>query len=406
MVLGTLIACTNAGALTLILTREFGIPIGPLTANLFTIVFVLTLTHMVFMTFNWKHILQKKETSFEKSWRLAVRVTLLPSLWSMLTALLGFLSLLFVPATPLRQLGLSGAMGTVIAFTSAYVIYPFFLRMQTPRLPPRQKALRGSTDIHPFFKKRHGRIVAAILLATAAASIGLWKLDTKPSLFSYFKKGGEIRNSLEYIDQNGGSTPLNIVLTDTSKAPLNIDEVYPRLWRLQTTLERDPSVGSVISLTLLLAEAKRSPLASFIPVNWILKALETPLFGKTAIYYITKDRTKTLFVLRMKESYRQADHLANVKRLEQIIRKEGFEPILEGGTYLLYGKLSKLIGSSIIEGLPLLIVLFVIMGGIISRSFRMIWAMSISLGVIPLLMLGILGHFRVPISQSASASTP
>ncbi|MCL5022360.1 MAG: hypothetical protein M1497_03160 [Nitrospirae bacterium] len=52
MVLGTLIACTNASALTLILTHAFGIPIGPLTANLSTIVFVLTLTHMVFMTFN------------------------------------------------------------------------------------------------------------------------------------------------------------------------------------------------------------------------------------------------------------------------------------------------------------------------------------------------------------------
>ena len=53
--------------------------------------------------------------------------------------------------------------------------------------------------------------------------------------------------------------------------------------------------------------------------------------------------------------------------------------------------------SSLIEGLTLLILLFVIMGGIISRSFRVIGAMFISLGIIPLLMLGILGHFRVPV---------
>jgi hypothetical protein len=70
MVLGTLIACTNASTLNLILTHVFRIPIGPLTANLSTIVFVLTLTHMVFMTFNWQHIIEKKETSVEKaSWR-------------------------------------------------------------------------------------------------------------------------------------------------------------------------------------------------------------------------------------------------------------------------------------------------------------------------------------------------
>ncbi|MFI5295782.1 MAG: RND family transporter [Thermodesulfovibrionales bacterium] len=397
MVLGTLIACTNAGALTLILTHAFGITIGPLTANLSTIVFVLTLTHMVFMTFNWKHIIEKKETSVEKSWRPAVRVTLLPSFWSMLTALLGFLSLLLVPATPLRQLGLSGALGTVIAFASAYVIYPFFLRIQTPRLPAREKALREPTDIHPFFKKRHGRIVASILLAAAAASIGIWKLDTEPSLFAYFKKGSELRKNLEYIDENGGSTPLNIVLSAPTKVPLKIEEAYPRLWRLQNALERDPSVGSVVSLTLFLAEAKRHGLASFIPTNWLLKLMESPILGNVAKYYITKDRRKTLFLLRMKESYHQTDHLANVERLKTIVRKEGFDPVLVGGTYLLYGKLSKLVASSLIEGLTLLILLFVVMGGIISRSFQVIGAMVISLGIIPLLMLGILGHFRIPI---------
>ncbi len=73
MVLGTLIACANASALTLVLTQTFGIPIGPLTANLSTIVFVLTLTHMVFMTFNWKHIIEKREMDAEKAWWRAVR---------------------------------------------------------------------------------------------------------------------------------------------------------------------------------------------------------------------------------------------------------------------------------------------------------------------------------------------
>jgi predicted RND superfamily exporter protein len=190
MVLGTLIACANAGAITLILTQTFHIPIGPLTANLSTIVFVLTLTHMVFMTFNWRHIIRTEETSVEKAWRRAVRVTLLPSFWSMLTALLGFLSLMFVPATPLRQLGLSGAMGTVIAFISAYIIYPLFLKIQTPKSITSQKeAVDEPMDEQSFFKHKHGWIVAAILLVTVFASVGLWNLDTAPSLFSYFKKG-------------------------------------------------------------------------------------------------------------------------------------------------------------------------------------------------------------------------
>ncbi len=411
MVLGTLIACMNASAVTLILTHAFGIPVGPLTANLSTIVFVLTLTHMVFMTFNWRHINQTEKTRGGRAWWRAVRVTLLPSFLSMITALLGFTSLLFVPATPLRQLGISGAMGTVIAFVCAYVIYPSFLRAQSPGAAVKKKTDRRSTQKKPFFGIKHGRIVAVILLASAAASIGLWKLNTEPSIFSYFKKGSELRDGLEYFDRNGGSIPLNIVVTDRRKAPLKIDEAYPRLWRLQTTLEQDPSVGSVMSLTLLLAEAKaRHPfLTSFLPLGWVLKALESRFFENAAKYYITKDHTKTLFVLRMKEMPQRSDpservdrtesvdRLKNVDHLENVVRREGFEPALVGGAYVLYGKLSKLVESSLIEGLALLTVLFTIMGGVISRSFRVMGAVFISLAIIPLLMLGLLGHFRVPI---------
>jgi uncharacterized protein len=399
MVLGTLIACTNASAGTLILTRTFGIPVGPLTANLSTILFVLTLTHMVFMTFNWRHIVQTGETSARKAWWRAVRVTLLPSFLSMITALLGFLSLLFVPATPLRQLGISGTIGTVVAFLSAYVIYPWFLKAQRAEVTPKRKTTRASAENNSFFATRHGRIAALILLASVAASIGLWKLNTEPSIFSYFKKGSSLRNSLEYFDQNGGSIPLNIVIGNPGNVPLKIDEVYPRLWRLQTALEQDPFVGSVMSLTLLLAEAKaRYPfLTSFIPLGWVLKALESRFFKNAAKYYITKDQTETLLILRMKEMSQQSDRLATVERLKGTVRKEGFEPMLAGGIYVLYGKLSKLVESSLIEGLILLTALFTLMGGIISRSFRAMGAVFISLAIIPILMLGLLGHFRLPL---------
>lgn len=148
---------------------------------------------------------------------------------------------------------------------------------------------------------------------SVAASIGIGKLNTDPSLFSYFKKGRELRNSLEYSDQNGGSTHLNIVLSKPNGVPLNIGEDYQRLWGLQSTLESDPAVGSIMSLPLLLAETKRKPLASIITINLLLKLLERPILGKAAIYYITKDHTKTLFVLRMKELYKQSDHLKNVE---------------------------------------------------------------------------------------------
>src|SRR4030081_2019739 len=52
--LGMLSTCTSAVLLTLLLQSMFGKKIGALTVNLGTIVFVVALSHLVYMTFNWQ----------------------------------------------------------------------------------------------------------------------------------------------------------------------------------------------------------------------------------------------------------------------------------------------------------------------------------------------------------------
>jgi uncharacterized protein len=52
--LGMLSTCTSAVLLTLLLQSMFGKKIGVLTVNLGTIVFVVALSHLVYMTFNWQ----------------------------------------------------------------------------------------------------------------------------------------------------------------------------------------------------------------------------------------------------------------------------------------------------------------------------------------------------------------
>src|SRR5262249_14609130 len=62
ILLGTCVACADSSACTLIVTQFAHIPIGPLTANLSTMVFVMTLSPIVFLTFNWKRIRGETET--------------------------------------------------------------------------------------------------------------------------------------------------------------------------------------------------------------------------------------------------------------------------------------------------------------------------------------------------------
>ncbi|MGA7187786.1 MAG: MMPL family transporter, partial [Candidatus Acidiferrales bacterium] len=126
LTLGMLVTCTNAVLVTLLIQAAFGRKIGVLTANLGTIVFVVALSHLVYMTFNWQ-TLGRGRTDSSHLGSQARHMTLPASFWSMVCASLGFASLLIVPAKPLKELGIGGTLGTVVAFACAYLMYPAFL---------------------------------------------------------------------------------------------------------------------------------------------------------------------------------------------------------------------------------------------------------------------------------------
>src|SRR4030081_2517216 len=134
--LGMLTTCASAVLLTLLLQSILGRRIGILTVNLGTIVFVVAMSHLVYMTFNWQTLANRTRRLEKKSPHLAaaaVRMTFPPSFWSMICASLGFASLLVVEAKPLRELGFGGVLGSIVAFACAYVMYPPFLRWAVPR---------------------------------------------------------------------------------------------------------------------------------------------------------------------------------------------------------------------------------------------------------------------------------
>jgi uncharacterized protein len=107
------------------------------------------------MTFNWETLGRQKKTNFHTLGSKAWRMTLPASFWSMICASLGFGSLLFVPAKPLRELGVGGTLGSAVAFTCAYLMYPAFLGwVGSPKKggwPKRQITIFGSGSLSGLY---------------------------------------------------------------------------------------------------------------------------------------------------------------------------------------------------------------------------------------------------------------
>jgi len=402
--LGMLATCTSSVLLTLLLQQLFGRRIGILTVNLGTIVFIVALSHLVYMTFNWQTLADRTHRLEKKSPDLgtdAVRMTFPPSFWSMVCASLGFASLLIVEAKPLRELGFGGVLGSIVAFGCAYVMYPPFLRWAIPR----ESKIVEAEPPHWFWSRRFPILSAAVILVSVGLGFGLRKLNTDPSLLDYFKPHQELRDGLEYVDRSGGCNPLTLVVSAADGSKLNTDAAYQKMWKLHGALENYKDVGTVVSLPTLLAEGDRTPFSFLISYEKMMEIMEQPKYARVAKSFVTEDRSQTMFLLRMVEARRDKLRLAVVDDLRSITRKQGFTPALVGGIYYLQGRLAKLVASSLVTGLFWLNLLFIVIAWIVARSIRGAVAMIATLTLVPLCMLGGIGWLHVPMDVISAPAT-
>ncbi|HEY3935799.1 MAG TPA: MMPL family transporter [Bryobacteraceae bacterium] len=401
LTLGMLATCVSAVLTTLLVQAMFGEKIGILTANLGTIVFVVAMSHLVYMTFNWQTLARRGKQDSQHLGTKAWRMTLPASFWSMVCASLGFGSLLIVPAKPLRELGLGGVVGTMVALVCAYLMYPAFLNWAGPKETKMVAKKAGSR----FWERKFVWVSAAAVLVGVALSFGLVRLNTDPSLLDYFKKGEEPREGLAYVDRNGGSNPLTLVIAAAGGGKLDTKEEYQKMWALQDALEDHKGVGTALSLPVLMAEGNRHPFAFLLSWNHLLNILNEPKHERVASTFVTKDRRMAAFYLRMIERGRTQPRVDVVNELRTVVRRHGFRPVLVGGVYELQGALAKLVESSLVTGLFWLMVFFAGVAWIVSRNLRVAAAMIFSLSLVPVYMLGGIGLLDIPVDIISAPAT-
>jgi predicted RND superfamily exporter protein len=405
LTVGILATCSSAVLVTLLLQQMFGQKIGILTANLTTIIFVITLSHLVYMTFNWQTLAQGERDASVNQQGMgskASRMTLPASFWSMVSASLGFGSLLLVRAEPLRQLGLGGTVGTLIALATAYLMYPSFLNWERP---DRTRAVGESASGSTFWEKKFVWVGVATIAAGVVMSLGLTRLNMDPSLLDYFKKGKQPRQGLEVVDRNGGTNPLTIVVASKGGGRLDNGDEYEHMWNLQDALENHKNVGTVLSLPVLMEEAHRHPFAPLLGWKKLVSILNEPKHHRVAANFLTKDRTLTAYYLRMDEHGRTRPRVEVVQELRELVRKHGFVPYLVGEAYELQGALAQMVAHSLVTGLGWLFLFFAGVALAVSRNLRVALAMVGSLLIVPVCMLGGVGLLRVPVDIISAPAT-
>ena len=415
VLVGMLAASALAVNTTLLAVRFLGVSIGLLTANLATIVFVLTLSHMVFITANARRALADG-ASPDAAARQGVREALEGSFWAMATTGLGFLSLLVATARPLRELGMAGAVGALLAFGSAYTAYPRIIGAWGTRgtggsgvssvggpgtdavTDPGQGGGHETSGVASAATAGlPSGVVAVGLVFVGIMALGVPRVGTDPGLLDYFAADSDVHEALAQIDADGGTSPLYLAVRDPGGGPLDTDEAYDRMRALQERLEGDARVGVVLGPSVLIDQARTMPLARFLPLSVLLDIASSPRLDEVALGFVTAERDEGLYLLRMREAGRALERDSVLAQLQAAIETEGLDPAGVAGLYDLQARLGALIRESLAVGLSGLWLLFLGVAVVVARSRGTVLRMAVCLAVVPIVVLGVFGWLGISV---------
>jgi uncharacterized protein len=151
-----------------------------------------------------------------------VRNMVVPCLYSALTTIVAFLSLIMSGIRPVIDFGWMMTIGLVVGFIMTFMVLPAGL-MMLPKGEPKDKGDNSAalTLVFSRLAQFHGGKILLVSMAVVAISIwGIAKLEVENRFVDYFKSDSEIHQGLSVIDkQLGGTVALDIIL-DADKSDL------------------------------------------------------------------------------------------------------------------------------------------------------------------------------------------
>lgn len=159
-----------------------------------------------------------------------VQFMIKPCLYTTLTTMVAFMSLVVSDIRPVIDFGWMMTIGLLFALILAFLFMPASLM-----LLPREKASNASQPSHEgkpltlycsMFVERHGAAVLICGLVVAALSVwGISKLQVENRFIDYFHEETEIYQGLSVIDNKlGGTTSLDIIINARAASSFTTEE--------------------------------------------------------------------------------------------------------------------------------------------------------------------------------------
>lgn len=410
-------------------------PVTVVSSNFISLLLILTLSLGLHLIVRYRELhLQKPEADQFALVRETLHSKAVPSLYTTLTTMVAFGSLLVSRIGPVIDFGWMMVMGLALAFVLAFTLFPAGLMLLKPVIVRSQAdPTENATGWLAGLVSGHGStIVLACALLGVVALIGTTQLTVENRFLDYFRKSTEIYKGMSLIDrQLGGTTPLDVVI-DAPPWAQEEEEVDPddpfaeelaemmaeetgiatsshwfnsrglaNIREFHAGLEDFPETGKVTSLgtfSRVFGELAPQTLEDDFVLSVLYRKLPDDVRDVLVDPYFDEDLDQIHFQIRVFESdsgLRRGDLLSKIRSYLIEEKELPADSVRLGGVVVLYHNMLQTLFRSQITTLGVVFVAIMLMFALLFRSWRVAAVAIVPNMLSAALVLGLMGWLGI-----------
>jgi len=429
-----LLGCATSVIIMIGLLGVLGWKVTIISSNFIALMLILNMAMNIHVTVRF---LQLKKESPQLSKDNVVLETskkmILPILYTVLTTICAFLSLVFSGIKPIIDFGWMMTLGLIISLLVTFLLLPSLLNLFSSDIEMSVKDTEKSiitSALSVFTKNNKIIIFGSTIIIIIFSIVGISKLEVENSFINYFDKETEIYKGMKKIDDDlGGTTPLNVIIKfpvkkkDTNEEEDEFDEweeenetnedkakywftrdKMDKIIKVHDYLDSLPEIGKVLSFGSILrvAEDLNNKKLQSLEIAVLYSKIPATIKSEIVTPYISVEKDEARISVRIKDSLENLRRDDLIKKINNELNTKlglGKNEYKLAGVLILFNNLLQSLFKSQILTLGIVIL------GIFFMFFILFKNIILSfIGVVPnfiaaFFILGIIGQIGIPLDM-------
>ena len=401
-----------------------------ISSNFIALMLILTMAMNIHMSTRFLQI-RKSKPDLGKSEVILMTTEKMvwPIIYTVLTTICAFLSLIFSGIKPIIDFGWMMTLGLLSSFIVTFTLLPTLLNFLEDRKVNVQENQNSkiTLSLSKFSVNNKNTIFFVTIIVIILSVFGISRLEVENSFINYFKKNTEIYKGMKLIDDKlGGTTPLDIII----KFPKNEEEISEiededwgeiddgddeKYWftknkidkidKVHKYLETLPAVGKVLSfssITQVATALNDGRTLGTLEMGVLYTKIPDTIKKEIVDPYISIKASEARINLRVKDSMPELKRNELIKQINyDLENKLGFnkDEFKLAGVLILFNNLLQSLFKSQILTLGFVIVGILIMFLILFKNIKLSLIGIVPNFIAAFFILGIIGILNIPLDM-------